>query len=289
MDAARPNMRSLNLARRLIYVLMAAVVVTPFVLRYFIAIPLPIIPSNEARRVYDKVNSIKPGGHVLLAFDFEPSSEAELRPMARALMLHCFRNGLVPVVMTHWPGGLNMDKDICERAAAEAQKLYGRQFISGRDWVLLGFRPGGSNLVLHMGVNLKGDFPTDVYGQSTASMPALAGVTSLKDMNVVVDLAAGSTVEMWIVYGSDRLGFPLAAGTTAVMAPDLIPFVNSGQLVGYLGGLRGAADYETLVNAPGLATSGMLAQSAVHVMMALLIIGANVVMFMALRSRKGRD
>jgi hypothetical protein len=56
----------------------------------------------------------------------------------------------------------------------------------------------------------------------------------------------------------------------------MYPFVQSGQVVGFLGGLRGAADYETLLNKPGEATKAMPSQSAVHVLLVLLILGANV-------------
>ena len=43
------------------------------------------------------------------------------------------------------------------------------------------------------------------------------------------------------------------------MAPDLYPFLDSGQLKGLLGGLAGAAEYETLIDRSGQATKGMSA------------------------------
>ena len=58
------------------------------------------------------------------------------------------------------------------------------------------------------------------------------------------------TVFAILAFGSDRFHFPLAMGCTAVIAPDLYPFVQSGQVTGILGGLRGAADYEVLVVPP---------------------------------------
>jgi hypothetical protein len=94
---------------------------------------------------------------------------------------------------------------------------------------------------------------------------------------------------MWIAYGSDRFGFPLAAGTTAVSAPDLYPFYQSGQIVGFMGGLRGAADYETLVSLPGDATRGMLAQSATHLLLVVLILGANVRFLMGRFSTRRKE
>ena len=209
--------------------------------------------------------------------------------MSLVRLKHCFKKDLVPIVMTHWPAGVGLARKLCEQAAGESRRLWGKEKLSGRDYVFLGFKPGLNNLVLNMGESIQGAFEKDYFNQPTAGMKALAGVRSLKDMDMAVDIAAGTTVEMWIAYGSDRFGFPLGAGTTAVITPDLYPFLQSGQLVGLLGGLRGAADYEQLLREPGAATRGMQAQSVTHVLLIVLIIAANT-RFVAgrLRRRIGR-
>jgi len=77
----------------------------------------------------------------------------------------------------------------------------------------------------------------------------------------------------------------LASGTTAVAAPPFYPYVQSGQLVGLLGGLKGAAEYEGLVGATGDATRGMDAQSIVHALIVFFILLGNVVYLMERRAR----
>ena len=270
--------RRLVFVRRIIYLLVALAVIIP----YLVKLPLPFEPLEESRKVYDKVDALSAGAHVLISMDFDPSAEAELRPMAVAVMAHCFQKGLVPVVMTHWNTGLTLIDGICKEAARKAGK------VAGKDWVLLGYRPGFTNLMLNMGENLKGAFAQDYYGKSTQGMAALAGVASLKDIDLLVNIAAGSTVEAWIAYASDRYKIPFVAGTTAVMAPDTYPWLNSGQMAGLLGGLRGAADYELLVHQPHDATRGMQAQSVTHVLIIVLIVAANV-RFLAGRRPAGRE
>jgi hypothetical protein len=189
--------------------------------------------------------------------------------------------------MTHWPNGVDQVKELLRHAADEAQTRTGKPVESGKDYVFLGFKPGTANLVLGMGENLRGAFDKDFYKQPTESMPALAGVQSLKNIDLAVDLAAGTPgVEMWIVYGSDRFHFPLGAGTTAVQAPQLYPFMKSNQLVGLLGGLRGAADYEQLLKAPADATREMQPQSWTHTLLVVLIVGANLRLLVGLFRRK---
>jgi hypothetical protein len=271
MSIPQGDIRRFNLIRRMIYVLIGLVVVV-FCL---VDITQTFEPSPLAKKVYDKIDSMKPGDHVLLSFDYDPSSEAELQPMALALLRHCFKKGVIPVVMTHWVSGLNLDKMACEEAIADANSHWNKKIVSGRDYVFLGYRPGFEQLVLHMNENIKTAFNTDYFGQPTEGMKALEGVNSLKNFALIVDLAAGNTVEVWIAYGSDKVGVPFAAGTTAVMAPDLYPWVQSHQMIGFLGGLRGAADYEAKLDFPGRGIRGMPAQSATHVLIVLLILGAN--------------
>jgi len=56
--------------------------------------------------------------------------------------------------------------------------------------------------------------------------------------------------------------------------PQFVPFVQSGQLDGLLAGLRGAAEYELLLQAPGRALAMMDAQSMGHLLIiAFILIG----------------
>ncbi len=272
MSKSQVKPRKRDVARWVIYALVALVVVLP----YFIKLPVKFEPSDKAKMLYERVNALKPGSHILIAFDFDPAAQAELEPMSRAILRHCFQKEVIPVIVTHWAAGVGLTQRILEETAAEVGNKRGKPVESERDYVFLGFKPGGANLVLNMGENLKAAFDKDYYGRPTADMPALQGVKSLKDIDMGIDLAAGNTVEMWIAYGSDRFGFPLGVGTTAVQAPNMYPYVQSKQLVGFLGGLRGAADYESLVNSPGAAVAGMQAQSAAHVLLVVLILGANI-------------
>ena len=283
MPADAADLRKLAITRYVVYALVAAAVIVP----YLHELPLPFKPSPWARKLYDQVDKLPPGSHVLLCFDYAPGSKEELYPMSLAVLRHCHKKDLVPVVMTHWIDGVGLSKNLCEQAAAESKTMWGKEKVSGRDYVFLGYKPGFSNLILNMGDDLKGAFARDYYDKPTQGMAALEGVERLKDIDLAIDFAAGATVEMWIAYGSDRFGFPLGAGCTAVMAPDFYPFLQSGQLVGFLGGLRGAADYEKLLDKSGDATRGMQAQSVTHMLLIVLILGANAAFIVGVVRRRG--
>ena len=276
MADADKTLRRAALTRQIIYVLVAVAVIVPFLLR----MDMPVRPSQLSRKVYDKMEALPPGSPVLMSFDYDPSSKEELLPMSRALLRHAFRRGLRPIVMTHWTSGVGLCKGLLESEA----KAVGKE--SGKDYVFLAFKPGGANLVLGMGESLKGAFDKDYYKKSTEDMPALEGVESLRDIPLVVVIAAGNTTEMWIAYGRDRFHFDLVGGCTAVIAPDLYPYLQSKQLAGMLGGLRGAADYEVLIDRPGKGVKGMPPQAVTHVLIIGLILLANALAFW--RARRAR-
>jgi tetrahydromethanopterin S-methyltransferase subunit D len=72
------------------------------------------------------------------------------------------------------------------------------------------------------------------------------------------------------------------------MAPKLYAYLQSGQMTGLLGGMKGAAAYEQLVNEPGTATKGMAAQSLVHLFIIASVIVGNAVFFLNKRKRRGK-
>lgn len=259
------------IARRVVYLLLAAAIVITVIGKF----DMKVVPSPLSRRVYDRIERLaqeQPGAPILFSFDYDPSAKEELYPMSHALLRHAFRLNLRPIVMTHWLNGVGLCKELLERTAKEAGKE------AGRDFVFLAYKPGGSNLILNMGESIQGAFDRDFYKQPTEGMPALRGVQSLRDIPVAITIAAGATTEMWIAYGRDRFGFDLGAGCTAVIAPDLYPFLQSDQLFGLLGGLRGAADYETLIGKPDSGVRGMPAQSVTHLLIIGLIVAANIMM-----------
>jgi hypothetical protein len=139
-----------------------------------------------------------------------------------------------------------------------------------------------------MGQDLYKAFPSDYYGNPTKDLAVLNGVLTLRDVNYVVSLAAGTAgIETWYVFGKDKYRFELGGGCTGVIAPGLYPLLRSGQINGLIGGLRGAAEYEVLIGQKGRAVAGMDAQSATHFAIIVLVILCNLFYFSMMRSRGG--
>ena len=270
--------RMLKIDRRIIFVVIGLCTLLPLLN----PVGLPIKISPEVRNVYDYIESLPERSVFLLSIDFDPASKPELHPQAIALLRHAFRKNLRVVAMTLWVSGTGMADQLLKQVSSEM----GRE--RGRDYVFLGRSPGGSAVIINMGQDLYTAFPSDYEGKPTRGIPVLEGVHSLKDVTYAISLGAGNPgVEAWYVYGKDKYKFELGGGCTGVIAPGLYPLLRSGQINGLIGGLRGAAEYESLIGQKGRAVAGMDAQSATHLAIIVLVVMCNLFYF-SLRQQKGR-
>ena len=156
----------------------------------------------------------------------------------------------------------------------------------GTDYCFLGFQPGTSAVILGMGVNIATVFPEDAYGEPLAEIPMMDGIRNYDDIPLVISLAGWSAAEAWVYYAYQPFGQAVGAGVTAVMATDYYPYLSSNQLVGLLGGMRGAAEYEVLIEHEDKGVQGMDSQSIIHIMIIILIFAGNIAYFGARRRKK---
>ncbi len=273
-------LRLLRLDRRIIFLLIGLATLLP--LLYPLGFPIRVSP--EVKKIYDHVESLPAGTLVLLSFDFEPGGKPELYPMAIALLRHAFQRNLKVLGVTLWPAG----SGLAEAALVQVAREQGRE--RGKDFVFLGYAPGEANAIISMGQDFRAAFPTDYAGTEIAEIPLLMNVRSLRDIPYVLSLSVGFPgIETWYVYGKEKYGFELGGGCTAVSAPRFYPLLNTGQINGLLGGLRGAAEYELLIGAQGKAIAGMDAQSATHFLIIFLIVVCNVAHFLTGQTKARRS
>lgn len=254
--------------RRWLFLLMAAVITVPFL----IGIRPDIVPTAMARSFYDEIENLEPGSVVLVSADYDPGSEAEIYPMNLALFRHLARKDVRVVITQLWPQAGPLVEDCLEKEYFK----YGKEY--GKDVVNLTYKPGGQVVIKKMYQSIREAFPFDEKKTAVAEVPAMEGVEKLDDIDLFIILSAGTPgTKEWVQQCQSRTGKPMISGVTAVSAPDFFAYLNSRQLVGLLGGLRGAADYETLVGYEGgRGVDGMGPQTFGHILIVLFIIAGNV-------------
>jgi hypothetical protein len=271
--AARPGWlaRVLALDRRIIFVLIALATALPLLF----PVNLPISVSPRVRAAFDTVDKLPAGSYVLMSLDYEPDIQAELQPMSISILRHCFRKGLKPVVLTLYPAG----PGLIERALDIASKAEGKK--RNVDFVFLGYKSGNQSVILGLGENIRTMFPTDFWGTPLEQIPMMAGHNSYADFPLVINLTGSTIADYYIRIAATRYRRPLVLGATAVMTTDYYPYLSSGQILGLIGGMKGAAEYERLLDLFGDARRGMDAQSLVHVVIVLLVIVGNTALFLS--------
>jgi len=267
-----------NIDRRIIFVLIAAAVIIPLLA----PIGLPVTVTPQSKSIYDEVEALPPGSNIIVSFDYDPAAAPEVHPMALSFLRHCFERKHKVIIMALWPQGAQM----AVRALAEVGGEFDLEY--GRDYVNLGYKPGGDIVIKSMGSSILEVFPRDMAGRAPAGLPLMAKVKNLNDIALVMDLSAGDPgIPAWVRVGNALYHRKIAGGSTAVSAPQFFPYLQTGQLIGLLGGLKGAAEYETLVKYPGAATSRMDSQSVAHLVIIAFIIFANVAYFISRRYQEG--
>lgn len=264
--------------RRWIFGLLGLVVVVPTL--HPLNMP-GLKASPNVKAVYDIVENLPEGSKVLVSFDFDPASKPELAPQAYAVLRHCFRKKHKVVAMGLWVTGVGLAKEIVSKTAREAKA------VDGEDYVYLGWKPGNFAVIESMGSDIHSCFPKDSSQREIGKIAMMQNIRKLSDFDVVISLAAGSPgIDTWIAYGADKYKFKMSGGTTAVNVPSMAQYVQSGQMTGLIGAMRGAAEYEFLIKEAGDATAGMDAISLGHYLIVALILLGNLAYFMT-RTPKG--
>lgn len=270
-----------KLDRRWVYGAVWVAVILPFLF----PTPLPIGVTPEAKSLYNAVEALPDGSNVMLVFDYYPSTIAECEPIAIAALHQLFRKNCKVITLSNIPyGGPSMAERVTRMMAEIYHKTYGVDFVN------LGYKYGYVAVLSGMGQSIESIFPTDYSGTPLSELPLMQSVKNYSNIKFVFEIADNATADYWVSIVNAQYGVPMGCGGTAVMAPKFYAYVASGQFVGLLGGMRGAAEYEELIGKPGTATVGMQAQSMVHFLIIALVILGNIGFFVVRRQKnRGRS
>ena len=265
------------LDRRWIYLMAAIAVIIPFI----IPADFPVELTPEVQQVYDAVESLPDSSVVMLTYDYYPSTIAETEPMSRAALRHLFSKDCKIVTISNIPLG---GPTIAERVTREVAAEYGKKY--GIDYVNLGYKYGYVAVMKGIGTSIETIFPTDNLGTPLSQLPLMDSVKNYDDIDFIFIVADNATADYWVSIVNAQYGVPMCCGASAVMAPRFYSFIGSGQLLGLLGGMKGAAEYEQLIGHKDRAFRGMAVQSLIHLLIIGLVILGNLSFFMSRKKRR---
>jgi len=209
--------------------------------------------------------------------------------MYEALSRHCLHKGLKLYAATIWATGPPMIDNMVEH-------VVDRDFPQSRygvDWVNLGYKAGNQGVINSAYSNFREAWPNDARGNNIDDIPMMNDIKRLEDFDLIVCIGSGFPgVKEWIQFGGDPAGVPVAGGVTAVEAPLLYPYYPS-QLLGLMGGLQGAAEYEAALvkaypqyeDSSTQAIQNMGPQTVAHLVIIAFIIIGNLAYFASGRTK----
>jgi hypothetical protein len=281
----------LGIDRRFIFLVMGLVIAIPIIRPFGLKMDV----TRPTRLLFDEIERIDPDTQCLMvATDYTPQTEPELAPMLVGLLRHAFARKIPVLVLTFYieAAGLAVQgieqvvDEFNARATSSADSV-----IYGRDLVYLGWTPPPIVPILGMGTSILNVYVEDWYGNRTEDLPVMRRIHTYDEVGVVVSLSSISAPIWFVQLAQTRFGVKVAGGVTAVSVADFYPYLETGQLCGMLGGMKGAAEYEelveTVVEVPGRrkATEGMSSQSAAHVAIMAFVVLGNVGYFLTRRKR----
>lgn len=253
-----------NIDRRILYVLLLVVCIIPMIKP--LGIPLEV--SNMTRDVYDIIEGLDPAtDRVLLSFDYGPGAGLDAHVVPVAVVEHLAQRKIKWVSVSFSPEGPMM-ADILIKDLEE------RGFKYGEDFANLGYLAGEENAIRLFALD-PFTISTDSRGNPTDTLPVMEGIETVKDFSFVHQFTSDDPAK-WIRQAVDPMGLRFAVGIVTVSVPSAMPYYNSGQMQGLLGGLRAAAEYETLIEAPGRPVAMMDAQSMGHLLIIAFIAMGNI-------------
>ncbi|MEZ4399892.1 MAG: hypothetical protein R3B06_07725 [Kofleriaceae bacterium] len=293
MSAPHWSERLQRFDRRWIFLVMAVAVVVPL----FLPLGLPVKPDRMTKAAYNAVEALPEGARVFVSVDLDPAATPEIEPYYRAVILQLKRKHARLVFATTWyqapPLLERYLRETVEVAIAPAgtegySGLPDRPYRKHVDYVNLGFREGKSAIIQAFGSDLRGAFDNQADdGTPLDRIPMMDGITRLSDFDLVVLVSAGSPgAKEYVQFVGTRYKLPMVAACTAVSTTDLAPYVQTGQLLGLVGGMAGAAGYESLVGKPGAGTTGADVLNIGNLVVIAAIIFGNVVFFAGRRHRR---
>ncbi len=274
--------------RRVIFVFILVAVAAPLLVN----ITFKFEPTPIVQAVFDEFESLPEGSTVLFSYDFDPAMAPEVQPMANVLTRHALERGHKIIFMCLFATGEGQfnvtDREVIQPEFPDR--------VNGVDWVNIGYKAGNEGVLNVIVTDFKKMFPTDVNGVPYDSIKIFDKIKSCKDLDLIVSIGGGRPgIKEWVLFVGDPGNVPIATGVAAVVAPQLYPYYPK-QLIGLLGGVKGAAEYESHFKKvypkyADMATPAIFMmgpQTIAHIVIMAFIVIGNLIFFLG-RRKEGEE
>jgi len=253
--------------RRIIYLLIFILVLAPLMQPFI----LPIQVSGDTQLYYDQLNKLKAGDNVMYLIDSEFSGYMELQSGMIASLRVLLQHQVNLCIIESHPEATG----IPELLYAQVQGLMDQNgYVYGKNYIDLGYVFPNEAAVASASQNLHNIIRQDKFGHSIQGT-FLDNVNTWQDWTVIDEFTTGVQSEA-IVRHFGNSGTPIVVNVIGVMVSTSMPYLQSGLYKAVLQSMRGGAELEFLIGAPGPGLTAMNSFTLGHYMLMIAIVVGNI-------------
>jgi len=270
---------------RVVYAVLFVVVIVPLAIGWM---PSRNEPREYTKGLYKTIEACaETGKPVLLINGWIMSSKGENQPQFEVIVDHMMKRGVKFVMLSLDPITETKAHEICEKY----EQYYGRTY--GVDWIDFGWRnvyQTGWKIWLDniesqgLVESLKNEYGQgDLHDAARFPIMYTGGADAqraleLKDFGLVVEVHYGQTIVQLIglvrhKYLEQGIDIKMAIATITMVTNEMLPYYDSDDLVGVLGGLKSASEYATLIgDGPSSSVHGRMGAYSAAVLFVLFVV-----------------
>jgi hypothetical protein len=257
-----------NLDSRIVYFLVFVLVVGPLIS----PIGLSIAVSPDTEEYHSVIASLGPEDIVLLHLGTEYSGWNELAAGTTATVRLIVENDAKLAIIASHPEAVSIPDLIYAAVQTEADA---NDWKYGEDTLNLGYVFPNEAAVASAAQDFHGLVRDDYAGMSIDGT-FLDDINDGSDWSLIIDIQTGIWSEAMVSHFHVSYGTRMVKHCIGVSVPGAKAQLEAGMLVGLLASLRGGAEMETLIGAPGPGVAAMDAFSLVHYMVLVAVVVGNI-------------
>lgn len=265
-----------NLDRRILWwpvtIAIAVILINP--------IGLPIKITQPTVEFYDVIRSLPEGSVVLMELSVTTAAWDELGPGAYAIAKEFLKRDFKLITIgVQTPDSTVLADLMFKEAGWTNSKTY------GKDYVNLGYVAGQDVAVF----NIAEDFQSlgkDNQGNLLSDLELTENIEGANDIDLLIDIhSAGGVPEMYVRYWVVPYGVKMITAVASATIHSVVAFYESGDILGYLGGIRSIAEFEKVSGNLGDAIKSLDAQSFIHFYFLGLVLLGNLALIAERRKK----
>ena len=241
---------------------------------------LPLMTGQMAQDWYDAIDDLPEGSVILFDIGYGSGGYPSLGPGNIAAFHQMFEKGHKIVIMSTALEGSMMYPLIMNEVKPEGN----HGAVYGEDYIYLGYIAGEQTAMAGVLGDVKALVTNDYNGNPISSYSIMDDVNEPEDYDIVAYVTtAGGTAEGWVYQASGQYSLPILGGCLSMMTTSIKPYYDSGQMLGIMDGIKGAADLEFISGHPGAAIRSSDILSFTQTLVLIFIVIGNVAYWMGKR------